>query len=114
AVLTAFRWGPTFSEHFFTGIVDLPQGPPDLVRGALRDLAGTDVAVATFEGPESQLRRHGWRSAATLVAALTATSRYPSDPLVGRSCVLRQGRQEDDLRRANDLGRPDPIVALPE
>jgi hypothetical protein len=112
-VTTVAAWSSLLAESWQVGVVDLPDAPPAMLFQVLDDLAGSEFALCAFTGRSTDLRQHGWRSAAALVGGRIAATDLPSHSLVGGTGVLPGGRPRSGDRLV-DLGLERPGRELPD
>lgn len=113
-VQTVRIFASTLSTHYQVALLDLPVVPADMLYSALPNAVRSDVALCAWTGRGDALRRHGWRSAAAVVAGgILAASKQPTASLVGRSFELPGGRPPAD-DRIRMLGVPPAERGLPE
>lgn len=108
AVITTLR--PIFSQQFQTALLDLPTpwGSADC-DVLLRPLLGADAVVCAWEGSARGLARHGWRSAAAVLAgALAARGAGRGMSVRGLATALPEGRYAPD-DRGERLGQRPPV-----
>ena len=108
SVITVLR--PIFSQQFQTALLDLPTswGSADC-DVLLRPLLGADAAACAWEGSARGLARHGWRSAAAVLAgALAARGAGRGISVRGLATALPEGRYAPD-DRGERLGQRPPV-----
>lgn len=94
---------PRWTERTQTALLDHPGVTDADHLTLLRALHGADASLCRWSGDAASLARHGWRSAAAVVAgALSGPSETPGRPIEGRALPLAPGR----------AGPPDRISAL--
>ena len=106
-------WSAAMARSYQTLLVDLPPVDDGLLWRLFDDLAGSEAGLCMWTGDERAIARHGFRSAAALVAGLASSTKLPSDSLVGRRVRLGGGRPAPPMRLA-DLGVPIPRRTVPE
>ncbi len=112
-VMSVRRYAQAIADQWQTLVVDLPRVDSDLLYRALEDLDGSDAALVAWRGDERAIAKHGFRPGSALVASLLASSRMPSDSLVGRKVALPGGRPAPAMR-LHDLGVPVDRIGVPD
>ena len=95
---------PRWTDRFQVGCIDLVNAPPSELNPAMQRLVGTDCSLVRWRGTDGPMKRHSWRSGATLVAAvLGGAGDRISDPLTGQKFAIPGGRRSSGNRRRSLL-----------